>query len=137
MTTHAGAYSRAYKSWQHMLQRCGNKNNDAWMDYGGRGIRVCDRWLEFANFHADMGDPPPGKTLDRINFDGNYELSNCRWADWKTQAQNRRNTSFVTFDGERICLTEAIQRLRSIAKESQYGDLGVRIETNSGIVRVR
>jgi hypothetical protein len=73
-----------------MLQRCLNPNNAAYRFYGGRGIRVCKRWLIFENFYADMGDPPPGKSINRIDNDGNYEPGNCEWATPSMQAANRR-----------------------------------------------
>jgi hypothetical protein len=111
-----------------MLQRCGNKNNGAWEEYGGRGIKVCERWWKFENFYADMGPPSEGLTLDRIDVNGDYEPMNCRWADWYVQAANRRNTRFVTVNGERMCISNAVQMLRRLAKESSQADIGVRIE---------
>jgi hypothetical protein len=83
----------AYLRWVGMKQRCSNPKSHVWKYYGGRGITVCERWLGtngFKNFYADMGGPAPGMTLDRINRDGNYEPSNCRWATMKQQAENRR-----------------------------------------------
>ena len=77
-----------------MVQRCTNPKNDHWQYYGGRGIKVCSQWLVFDNFLADMGERPQRLlTLDRIEVNGNYEPGNCRWADWKTQAANRRPRS--------------------------------------------
>lgn len=81
--------TRTYVSWQNMRQRCRNPSHPRWTDWGGRGITVCDRWNSFENFLADMGERPEGTTLDRINGDGNYEPSNCRWADITTQNRNR------------------------------------------------
>lgn len=82
--------SPTYHSWADMVKRCTNPRNWAWKYYGERGITVCERWMTFENFLADMGDRPEGLTLDRINNDGNYEPGNCRWATRKQQSENRR-----------------------------------------------
>ena len=88
---HAGdGGSPTYLSWYAMKQRCFNQNHENFPYYGGRGITVCEPWLRFENFLADMGERPGGKTLDRINPDGIYEPDNCRWATPKEQAGNRR-----------------------------------------------
>jgi hypothetical protein len=90
-TTHGMYGTREYKSWQSMKERCSNPKNNRWYLYGGRGIKVCDRWLNsFQNFFNDMGIRPKGTTIDRINSDGNYEPSNCRWATLSEQNKNRR-----------------------------------------------
>ena len=96
-----GKPSPTYISWRDMKARCQNPNHEHYEYYGGRGVEVCERWQNFANFLADMGERPPGKTLDRINNDRNYEPGNCRWATPKEQAQNRRNQYlFIAMDSQ-------------------------------------
>lgn len=94
-----GNISPEYSVWAEMKKRCDNERHEYFADYGGRGIMVCDRWRDFTNFFADMGKRPEGLTLDRIETNGNYELGNCRWATVLEQANNRRITPMVTYQG--------------------------------------
>jgi hypothetical protein len=95
-----------------MKQRCLNPNQIGFANYGGRGVRVCGRWLDFANFLADMGERPEGGTLDRIDGDGNYEPDNCRWATQKEQCNNWRDrNAHIFYGGERFTLQELSDRL--------------------------
>src|SRR5690606_33915955 len=83
-----------------MIQRCENPDSTGWSHYGGRGIRVCARWKTYENFLADMDRRPSSKhTLDRIDPNGDYEPSNCRWLTMKEQENNRTNNRLLTFQG--------------------------------------
>lgn len=93
---HGQWQSRTYHTWEGMKQRCLNPNATRYPNYGGKGILICNEWLDFKNFYRDMGDRPVGKTLDRINPYGNYEPTNCRWATYKEQVHNRRRNHRIT-----------------------------------------
>lgn len=90
--THGKTKSGTYRSWSGMKTRCFNKKSTNYYLYGGRGITVCDRWSKFELFLEDMGERPIGKSLDRIDVNGNYEPSNCQWASDEEQSQNKRKT---------------------------------------------
>ena len=87
----AREHRRAYQAWFHARDRCTNPDHSGWAGYGGRGITMCERWLgSFAAFLEDMGDPPAGLTLDRVDNDGNYEPGNCKWSTRSEQQSNKR-----------------------------------------------
>ena len=94
-----------------MIARCYDPENHKYGSYGARGIRVCDRWICFRLFAEDVGNRPDGMTLNRIDNDGDYSPENCEWATYETQAQNRRDNSNLTFNGQTLCITEWARRL--------------------------
>jgi hypothetical protein len=97
---HGKRHTSAYGVWCSMLDRCTNPNNPAYKNYGQRGIGLSDRWGWFSSFYADMGDPPPGMTLERLDNNKGYSKENCIWADRKAQGRNKRNNVMITLDGE-------------------------------------
>jgi hypothetical protein len=103
MTTRNSAkaeYPKEYRAWNNMRSRCRNPNVPCYPSYGGRGVKVCERWDSFANFFADMGAAPsPAHTVDRIDGDGDYEPGNCRWATRAEQSNNLRSNILVEING--------------------------------------
>lgn len=121
-TTHGMSMSYEYIAWQNMKSRCFNKNNKKYAKYGAVGITVCDRWkTSFENFFADMGNRPSANhSIDRIDSRGNYSPENCRWADKKTQSENRPGwVNLIEFNGERKTITEWAKDI-GIARKSLY-----------------
>ncbi len=101
------SYMGLYYQWKQMLYRCSKPHHARWKYYGGRGISVCAEWLDdFDRFEKDMGHPPKGMSIDRINNDGNYNKENCRWASDREQQSNRRDNIRITYGGETLCLEE-------------------------------
>lgn len=109
--THGKSYHPIYNVWGGMIARCHNPRYHAYPRYGARGIAVCDRWRTFENFYADMGDAPAGFTLDRIDNDKGYSPENCRWADRKTQSNNRGNNVRIEFNGESLTMSQWAERI--------------------------
>ncbi len=102
-----GNVTPTWNSWSKLRGRCLNINDKAYPEYGGRGITVCERWLDsFENFLSDMGEKPHGLTIDRIDNNGNYEPGNCRWANKTQQSNNRRNNIVLTHNGVSMTLSE-------------------------------
>lgn len=109
--THGMSRHPAYAVWRAMVERCTLPRHPAWINYGGRGIKVCPRWLKFRNFWADMGDQyQPGLTLDRRNNHGGYSKENCRWVTYKVQNQNRRDNVWVQTPWGKLTWSEAARR---------------------------
>lgn len=102
---------RVYRIWQAMLNRCRNANQPNYANYGGRGIKVCERWLSIENFISDMGRPDEDQSIDRIDNDGNYEPGNCRWASRKQQNRNKNSNRVLTLDGKSMTLIEWAESL--------------------------
>ena len=106
-----GQKTREYVCWESMRRRCRRPKDKSYPRYGGRGIAVCERWDSFENFLTDMGAKPgPEYSIDRIDPNGNYEPSNCRWSTVATQANNQRSNRLIEFRGERLTLMEWSRR---------------------------
>jgi len=111
LTTHGHYTGRSQTSeicaWKNLKERCLNKKDKGYENYGGRGIKICDRWMKFENFYADMGDRPSDKhSIDRINNDGNYEPSNCKWSTRTEQNSNTRRNRYYTYGGETLTIMQ-------------------------------
>lgn len=104
--SHGMAKSKVYAVWCGMIKRCFNEKDSNYPIYGARGIKVCDEWLKFENFFNDMGNRPEGMSIDRIDVNGDYNKSNCKWSTRKEQARNTRTNRFIEFNGDNKCLME-------------------------------
>lgn len=110
--THGASQSPEYRTWTSMRHRCLYEHNKNYKNYGGRGIKICDRWLNsFENFREDMGERPPGTSLDRIDNEGGYDPSNCKWSTTAEQASNKRSNVRVEYEGQSYTLTQLALKL--------------------------
>ena len=126
--THRMSNTATYHVWQHMFNRCYNPNNVRFHRYGGRGIKVCERWFSFENFYADMGErPSKAHSIDRADNDLGYSPDNCRWATRKTQDNNSSRTHYVVYHGEKVSLTVALEMAGNV-----IGQGGVRWRLKRG-----
>lgn len=133
--THGQSYKKEgiYHIWQSLKARCLNESNGSYMNYGGRGITVCDRWRNsFESFSEDMGQRPKGFTIDRIDTNGNYQPDNCRWATNADQCQNKRNNVLNSRDVDKIRLDYSIEKetYKSIADRH-----GISVSTVGNVIR--
>lgn len=104
--------TKEYRTWKSIKHRCYNPRDKAYRHYGGRGISMSEAWRkDFSLFLADMGRCPEGMSIDRIDSNGNYEKSNCRWVDWKTQCRNKRNTRRITINGTTLSIYDWADRV--------------------------
>jgi hypothetical protein len=109
---HMMSRSRTYKSWVSMKSRCLNENTPSYINYGGRGISICERWVySFENFIEDLGERPENTSIERIDVNGNYEPLNCRWATNKEQDENKTVSNKVLYNGEMRCITGLCRQL--------------------------
>lgn len=109
-----GMYNtKIYRTWCDIRRRCYDPKNSRYHNYGGRGIKVCERWLEnFENFYEDMGDKPgPEYSIDRIDVNGDYCKENCKWSTDKEQANNKTNNRYLIFNSEKLTITEFSKRI--------------------------
>lgn len=118
-TTHGMSNSPEYVAWANIKTRCYNPSSENYQYYGGRGIQMCDRWLNsFENFYADMGTRPSNlHSIERDNTNGDYEPNNCKWATWGEQANNRRNNVLVNFEDKNLTRAQAANSL-GMSKET-------------------
>lgn len=129
--TRGGKWSREYQAWLNARTRCYNPKFIQFGDWGGRGIKMCEKWKDdFSAFYRDMGPCPEGRGLNRIDNDGDYRPGNCEWASNKDQNRNRRNSRYLECSGERKILTDWAAELGiSPSNLSQKLKKGIRLES--------
>jgi hypothetical protein len=111
MRSHGMHGTPTYKSWVRMKQRCLDVNSRDFQSYGAKGIKVCERWMKFENFYADMGERRDGLTLERKDNRIGYEPDNCIWGSRREQSVNRSITRWITHKGETLCMTDWARRV--------------------------
>lgn len=116
--------TKTYSVWKNMRYRCNKPNHKFYKFYGGKGVSVCKRWDIFLNFLEDMGEKPEGLSLDRINNDGNYEPSNCKWSTQQEQNENSSRVVRFTYGGKTMNMKEWAKELKL-----NYQTLAGRIKT--------
>lgn len=129
---HGLSNTKLYKIYADIKSRCFNSKKISYKNYGGRGITMCEEWLEFENFYnwAINNGYKEGLTIERIDVNGNYEEKNCKWIPLEEQAKNRRDTHFVTYNGKTYCVTEwaTIVGLKRSTLEARINNYGWNIE---------
>jgi len=133
-----------YRSWSNMIQRCTNPKNEKYSIYGGRGISVCERWRDIRNFVLDMGPRPDGTSIERIDGNGNYEPSNCKWATVTEQNRNTSRNRFIEWNGERRCIADWSKKtgiheatiLQRLEAGLSIGDV-LSLKSNANIVTIK
>ena len=134
-TTHGMSKTRVYKIWADMRKRCENPNHKYYYRYGGRGIKVCDKWAKFEEFYNDMGNPKEGMTLDRINNDGIYCYDNCRWSSREEQANNRKGNKKFEYEGKLLGLNQ-ISKLTGIKRSTLWARINLQnLSIDKAIIR--
>lgn len=136
--THGATGTPTHNTWLAMKARCANPKASDYPNYGGRGVTVCNRWLNFENFLRDMGARPVGMTLERMNVNGGYEPGNCEWATQKQQSRNRRSTVYLTADGVCLPLVQWAEKLNipraTLQARLRYGWSAQRVCTTPVLV---
>jgi hypothetical protein len=120
LTTHGMSRERQYKNWAGMIQRCRDQRHRYYKNYGGRGITVCDRWLNFENFFEDMGPQPDGMTIEREDNNKGYEPGNCKWATRAIQNRNKQGNVYLEHNGMRLLQQDWAKILRISRSAIRY-----------------
>lgn len=116
---HQRCGTQVYRCWINMRVRCVNLNHKQYKDYGGRGISVCEEWLDFETFYRDMGDMPQGMSIDRIDNNKGYCKENCKWSTRQEQCENRRTNLSVSYKGQTITFKELLEQI-NIDRDALY-----------------